>query len=99
MTLHDTKKYVKITLEKIMDCKEITKCTSTIDLSCDNSSQLTKYLKEILFFMLVTMQKTVPPGRKFCGSLLCRTLKHWAEYELHPARSAGKFFQVCMHFM
>ena len=45
MTLHDTKKYVKITLEKIMDCKEITKCTSTIDLSCDNSSQLTKYFK------------------------------------------------------
>ena len=32
------------------------------------------------------MQKTVPPDRKFCGSLLCRTLKHWLEYKLHPAR-------------
>ena len=61
MTFHDTKKICKNHFRKNnMDCKKITKCTSTIDLSCDNSSQLTKYLKEILWF--ITMQNVEPLG-------------------------------------
>ena len=47
--------------------------------------------------MLVTMQKTVPPGRKFCGSLLCRTLKHCGTWNYIRREAPENFFKfVCI---